>query len=369
MAQEVPIGLDQWVGLAASKGRKFKALKNGLSEFGSRLFEQSDLALKRCGFDELQIISIRTPPPLFKAQAENWLGQSASNHVLTFASERYPEILREIASPPILLFVQGNLNVLQTPGLAIVGSRKPTVSAKGLTFEWAAELSKVGFCINSGMAIGIDTHAHLGALSAQGKTLAVLGSGLNRIYPKRNLSLSQKIVDAGGALVSEFFPELPPLAEHFPRRNRIVSGLSKGTLVMEASLRSGSLITARYALEQNREVFAMPGSVRNPQSVGCHYLIKQGAKLVEGPTDIFEEFQNLSFSEPEEVQKNFGKSPLQALASDPLLDSVDYEVTALDVVADRSKLPIKAVLAKLLQYELRGLVAAVPGGYIKLGEK
>lgn len=368
MAQDVPDHLKSWIGLLSSKGPKQAALRRALDGHAN-VFELSDCGLRQLGFDDAQIKNIRTPPLHLVKQVEDWLTKSNQNHILSMLCDNYPERLRQIPSPPPLLFVTGDTSLLSLHGIAVVGSRKPTAPAKRVAHTLSAQLASLGLCVTSGMALGIDACAHRGALDSGGLTVAVLGSGLNQLYPKRNVSLASELILKNGALVSEFFPDAPPLPEHFPRRNRIVSGLTLGTLVVEATLRSGSLITARCALDQNREVFAVPGPVNNPQSAGCHYLIKHGAKLVESPIDIIEEFQNVSFSMPQQGRKNFGKSPLQALASDPLLDSVDYEVTALDVVADRSNLPIRAVLAKLLEYELRGLVAAVPGGYIKLGEK
>ncbi|MCV6576202.1 MAG: DNA-processing protein DprA, partial [Cohaesibacter sp.] len=185
-------------------------------------------------------------------------------------------------------------------------------------------------------------------LAVKGQTLAVLGSGLNVLYPRRHGKLAGHILEQGGCLVSEFWPDEPPLAHHFPRRNRLISGLSLGCLIVEAAIKSGSLITASYALEQGREVFAIPGSIFNPLSRGCHFLIRQGAKLVEEVSDINEEFQNLNFWQQEEEKKNSQKSSGQPLATDKLLDSVGFEATSIDVITQRSGLSVTTVLAKLL---------------------
>jgi DNA processing protein len=203
----------------------------------------------------------------------------------------------------------------------------------------------------------------------EGKTIAVLGTGIDQIYPRRHYELAARIIENNGTIISEFAPETPVRPDNFPRRNRIISGLSVGTLIIEAAIKSGSLITARYALEQDREVFAVPGNINNPLSQGCHYLIKQGAKLVACVEDINDEFQNLKIWKESESAKKLQINATESLASDLLLDSVDFEVTPLDVVAERSGIPVAQVMSQLLEYELRGLVTAVSGGYLKLGEK
>jgi DNA processing protein len=219
------------------------------------------------------------------------------------------------------------------------------------------------------LAIGIDGLAHQGAILGSGLTIAVLGTGIDYTYPRRHVQLAQQILEMGGTLISEFAPYTPVRPENFPRRNRIISGLSLGTLVVEAAIKSGSLITARYAIEQDREVFAIPGNIHNPLSKGCHYLLKQGAKLVEDLGDINEEFQNLSIWKEHSSENKTQKNVNQGLATDLLLDSVDFEATPLDIVAERSGMPVSLVMSQLLEYELRGLVTAVQGGYLKLGAK
>lgn len=298
----------------------------------------------------------------------NWLQASPLHQVITRSDPLYPESLAQICNAPILLYCEGNVSCLSDITLGIVGSRACTSQGKRVARSLSSELVQHGWSIASGLALGVDTYAHEGCLESGGTTVAVLGNGLSHYYPRRNTNLRQNIVQQGGCIVSEFAVTKMPKPEHFPRRNRIISGLSKGVLVIEAAEKSGSLITARYALEQNREVFAVPGNIYNPLSKGCHQLIKNGAKLVNCVEDINEEFSFSLQSVASNNEKITEKNPEQGLASDRLLASVDYEATCLDVVVQRSRLPVSEVTAKLLEYELRGLVASVPGGYIRLGE-
>lgn len=219
-------------------------------------------------------------------QLSEWL-QQPRHHLITLLDDTYPSLLRE-AKGPLLLHLCGEPDVLNLPQIAIVGARKPTSAGRKNAFSFAQQLSAGGFAITSGMALGIDAAAHEGALSSSGKTIAVLGSGLNQIYPKSNLKLAENIIEQG-ALVSEFALDVEPQAGHFPRRNRIVSGLALGLLVVEAAVKSGSLISARMALEQNREVFAVPGSIHSAVSEGCHQLIRAGATLVDRPEQIVQQ--------------------------------------------------------------------------------
>ena len=345
------------------------ALEEKFPDVLPELFEMSHSDLNRLGFTEQQIKTILYPSMDMLEKAETWLSSDTHHRILHPKHPDYPHSLIEISSYPLVLFVKGNYQLLGQHQLAVVGSRNPTLSGKRNARRLVTGLANAGWCITSGMAMGIDAVSHIAALDVQGKTVAVTGSGLDIVYPKRNATLANRIVEQNGALVSEFFPGTGPKAEHFPRRNRIISGMSKGTLVVEAAIKSGSLITARFALEQGREVFAIPGNIDNPLSEGGHYLLKQGAKLTTSVLDIHEEFQNVNFTEGDIDEKNLQKSCQQHLESDKLLDSVDFEVTALDAVLERSKLPINELMAKLLEYELRGLVASVPGGYVKLGGK
>lgn len=331
-------------------------------------FQMSDKSLKQLGFDEEQVQVITQMPAKAVSNIEAWLEKSDLNYILTINNPKYPDLLRETTSPPLVLFGTGNQLLLAKPQLAIVGSRNPSESGKQNAISFARELAGNDCVITSGLAMGIDSFAHKGALTNVGKTVAVLGCGIDICYPKRNAKLSREILEQGGSVVSEFVPGTPPLAHHFPRRNRIISGLSLGTLVVEAAIKSGSLITAYYALQQNREVFAIPGNINNPLTRGCHHLIKQGAKLVEQVADILEEFSATLNNGLKNDEKKLQKSINQRLATDVLLDSVDYDTTSIDLVAQRSGLPVSVVLTKLLEYELRGVVTSVPGGYIKLGD-
>ncbi|MBN9231499.1 MAG: DNA protecting protein DprA [Legionella sp. 40-6] len=288
-----------------------------------------------------------------------WEEHHDLNHILTWESSAYPPLLREIPDPPIILYAQGQLNALNFPALAMVGSRNPSVTGKENAFFFARELAKHNLAIISGLALGIDTAAHEGALTVEGTTVAVMGTGINRIYPTRQVQLAEKI-RAKGLLLSEFPLNSPPLAGHFPRRNRIISGLSLCTLVVEAAIRSGSLITARMALEQNREVLALPGSIHNPLARGCHYLLQQGAKLVTSISDVMEEF-HLCTSIP------LPDKPVFSLATENenLVKCIGFEATSVDEMVTRSGYSIEQVMTRIAELELKGQVVAVPGGYMR----
>lgn len=299
-----------------------------------------------------------------------WL-QAADRFVLTLADPRYPPLLKEIADPPPLLFVQGDVDCLAQWQLAIVGSRNPSHAGQDSAFEFARYLASGGLQICSGLADGIDAAAHKGALAGGGKTIAVVGTGLDRVYPAKNRDLAHQIA-AQGAIVSEFPLGTPPLAENFPRRNRIISGLSLGTLVVEAALRSGSLITARMAMEQGREVFAMPGSIHNPLARGCHQLIREGAKLVETADHIIEELGALAeFAQIADPPAN--NSPATLPAADDaeyqqLFAHLGFDPIDIDELIARSGLTADVVSSMLLLLELQGRVSALPGGkYTRTG--
>ncbi|AUX71341.1 DNA-protecting protein DprA [Erwinia pyrifoliae] len=300
-------------------------------------------------------------------QSFRWL-ESPLHHFLTPHSPCYPEQLKSIINFPLMLFVAGDPTLLASPQLAIVGSRHCSHYGRewGSWFSQALALS--GLTITSGLALGIDGIAHGAVLEVQGKTLAVLGSGLQAVYPRQHQALAQQIIDSGGALVSEFPLSVKPLPAHFPRRNRIISGLSRGVLVVEATLRSGSLVTAKLALEQNRNVYALPGALGNPGSEGTHWLIQQGALLVAHPNNILEEmhsdFSWLPVLTPLTNNSDAGNNP--PLPFPDVLANVGDEVTPVDVVAERAGQPVPAIVAKLLELELAGWIAAVPGGYVRL---
>ena len=278
----------------------------------------------------------------------------------------------EIADPPPVLFVHGDPTLLVRPQLAMVGSRNPTPGGSETAQAFACHLAQAGLVITSGLALGIDGASHRGALEGGGATLAVAGTGLDRVYPASHRGLAHAIV-ANGALISELPPGAPPLPEHFPRRNRIISGLSAGTLVVEAAANSGSLITARLAAEQGREVFAIPGSIHNPLARGCHGLIKQDAKLVETAQDILEELAPLTgiFTLPvKHLGEKGNETPLCTVEQKALLERLSFEPVAVDTIIRRSGLTPEVVSSILLTLELQGYVISSAGGcYSRIGNK
>jgi len=280
-----------------------------------------------------------------------WLEDTA-NHIVTLADTEYPRMLLNIPDPPLLLYAKGRLDLLNHSSIAVVGSRNASAQGIRNAEAFSQAISEADLCIISGMAHGIDAAAHQGGLRGRGSSIAVVGTGLDKIYPSANRDLAHLLAQQG-TLISEFPLGTPPLASNFPRRNRIISGLSLGCLVVEASLRSGSLITARMALEQGREVFAIPGSIHTPQSKGCHELIKQGAKLVETPRDILDEFG--WYSVPVK-QASFVQH------SEQLFDHLGFDPVDIDTLSQLSGLTIEALSAILLQLELDGQVTILAGG-------
>ena len=295
----------------------------------------------------------------------DWLAADAARHLVTLADPAYPGALRETADAPLALFVVGDPAVLAWPQLAVVGSRSATRGGIENAEAFARELAGRGLAITSGLALGIDGAAHRGALAAGGLTLAVAGTGLDRVYPARHRDLAHAICDGGGALVSEFPPGTPPRPGHFPRRNRIISGMSLGTLVVEAALQSGSLITARQALERGREVFAIPGSIHNPLARGCHALIREGAKLVESADDVLEELGAL-LRRPGQEAVSHGDAPPGSPTLDAehhaLLEAMGYDPVSVDLLVARTGQTPQAVASMLLLLELEGHVSSMPGG-------
>jgi DNA processing protein len=298
---------------------------------------------------------------------QEWL-QQADNNIVARGDDDFPGLLDQISSPPDRLYVKGNPGLLQMPALAIVGSRNPTQAGARNAFEFARHLGAAGFCIVSGLAEGIDTAAHRGALDAGAATVAFLGHGIDRVYPASNRGLAHDIA-ANGALVSEFPLGTHPHKSLFPQRNRLISGVSLGTLVVEAARRSGSLITARYAGEQGREVFALPGSIHNPLARGCHKLIRQGAKLVETADDIVAELAPLS--------SHLLQNSLESTTHESLPDCDDdeyqhlkkclgHDPVSIDDLADSSGLTIDQVSSMLLILELEGEVESLSGGRYSL---
>jgi len=278
--------------------------------------------------------------------------------VITHEDLRYPDCLHEIHAAPPLLYLKGNMEALHSPQLAIVGSRHASPSGSDNAYAFAQYLGSVGFTITSGLALGIDAQAHKGALTAKAPTIAVMGTGIDVMYPKRNTTLAKTIVDNGGALVTEFPLGTPPQAQNFPRRNRIISGLSLGVLVVEAALASGSLISARYALEQNREVFAIPGSIHNPHARGCHALIRDGATLVETADDIAQQLA------PKRSSAAFGGGPKDegqlpdtcSEVEQQLWQHLGFEATGVDQLMARTGLSVDQVVSSLMNLQLQGWV-------------
>ena len=359
--------LKAWLALSLTRGLGGESARRLLKEFGSpdAVFAASARSLKA-------IVKAEVAAEIGKGIADDqiapalaWL-EDGNNRIVTLADSDYPQALLNITDPPLLLYVKGRPDLLNRPALAIVGSRNATPQGLNNAEAFAKSLSDAGLCIISGMAHGIDAAAHRGALRCQGNhcgsSIGVVGTGLDKVYPSANRDLAHALAQQG-ALISEFPLGTPPLAANFPRRNRLISGMSTGCLVVEASLQSGSLITARLALEQGREVFAIPGSIHAPQSKGCHALLKQGAKLVETAQDILEE---LSVQVPAnaaaaarnpDIAENGVYGP-----NSPLLGHLGFDPVDLDTLGKRSGLTIAELSAMLLTFELEGRISALPGG-------
>ena len=335
-----------------------------------RLAEQShidDLVLQQAGLSSRQAHRFLSFSQKSFESSFRWLEQP-NHHLIPADSKFYPPQLLATTDYPGALFVAGELHALHAFQLAVVGSRAHSWYGERWGRLFCESLAAYGVTITSGLARGIDGVAHKAALQVNGVSIAVLGNGLNTIHPRRHARLAAGLLEHGGALVSEFPLDAPPLAYNFPRRNRIISGLSKGVLVVEAALRSGSLVTARCALEQGRDVFALLGPLGNPGSEGPHWLIKQGAILVTEPEEILANLQNGLRWLPGAPEKSF-YSPDQedvALPFPELLANVGDEVTPVDVVAERAGQPVPEVVTQLLELELAGWIAAVPGGYVRL---
>lgn len=290
-----------------------------------------------------------------------WLEQPDC-HLVSISDKEYPALLKQTSDPPLMIYVQGDPDLLTTLQIGIVGSRNPTQGGIQNSRNFAKALVQNGFTVTSGLALGIDSAAHRGALEAGGHTVAVAATGLDQVYPARNRILTKEI-SQHGVLISEFPIDTAPLPRNFPRRNRIISGLSLGVLVVEAAQRSGSLITARCAGEQGREVFAIPGSIHSPQSRGCHALIRQGAKLVESVNDILEEVGSLAHWTIKSRQSESEKETEICEPKDStLLKSMGYDPISLDLLVERSGLTTDYISSMLLQMELQGLVETIPGG-------
>lgn len=281
------------------------------------------------------------------------------HHLLTWDDRRYPSLLNEIYDPPPVLYALGDLSCLNQFAIAMVGSRNPSINGKENAWRFAYDLARSNLTIISGLALGVDAQAHMGCLKAGGRTIGVMATGIDSIYPVRHKKLAEEIAKKG-LLLTEFPLGTPPIAGHFPRRNRIISGLSLATLVVEAAIKSGSLITAQQALDQNREVLAIPGSIHNPLARGCHHLLQQGAKLVTSSEDILSE---LKFMAKASIQEKTHTAIMADESS--LVKCIGFEVTTVDQIIERSGLSMTEVTCDLAELELQGIVKAVPGGYMR----
>lgn len=373
--------LNAWLRLALTPGVGNTKARALLAAFGlpNQVFEQSEVALRHI-VSARQAAALGDIPPELDAQVEvtwRWLQEgNGTRRLLTLADAAYPQSLLHLEDPPLVLYVMGSSRAWEADGLvscastsvAVVGSRNPTAQGVTNARQFSTTLAQAGLTVVSGLALGVDGAAHdgslLGAVEGQLATIAVVGTGLDRVYPKQHLDLAHRIAQAG-VLLSEYPLGTPPLSANFPKRNRIIAGLSTGTLVVEAAMQSGSLITARLALEQGKEVFAIPGSIHSTQARGCHSLIKQGAKLVESAQDILEE---LNWGQgPVRAPSNYfsagsegeGASPGQI---DPILEALGYDPTGLDALQARTGMETSALLVRLMELELQCHVARLPGG-------
>ena len=370
--------LNAWLRLTLSPGVGNDTARKLLAAFGSAeaVFGQSAAALRQLGSDKL-VRAITIEPPRLAELLEatlGWLAGRADRAVAPIGSALYPAELLNIEDPPLVLYMMGSqLNRAISPSttapnsiamnLAIVGSRNPTPQGEANARQFAKAFAEQGLCIVSGLALGVDGAAHDGALLGAPDdccaTIAVVGTGLDRVYPKKHLALAHRIA-ANGLIIGEFPIGTPPINANFPKRNRIISGLSVGTLVVEAALKSGSLITARLASEQGKDVFAIPGSIHSPQSRGCHYLIKQGAKLVETAQDVMEELKVPHSSMFHTDQLGDDEEAPEGDSS--FLSALGFDIVSLDALQARTGLPTPELQAKLLELELDGFVTRLPGG-------
>lgn len=388
MSSPIPDDLDAWLRLSLTPGVGDTTARRLLAAFGlpDQVFAQSQSALRQV-VTPAQSLALLTPPASWSAQCHltrAWLAEAEGRSIVTLADAAYPRVLLEMSDPPLLLYLQGRTDLLAHPQcLAVVGSRNPTPQGELTAHDMSRALAAAGVCIVSGMALGVDGAAHSGALDAAGATIAVVGTGLDRVYPRRHLALAHRIAQTG-LLVSEFALGSSPAPANFPKRNRIIAGLSQGTLVVEAALASGSLITARLAAEMGREVFAIPGSIHAPQAKGCHALIRQGAKLVETAQDVLEDMRMLAFAAPVQSRQAVPAEPPALGVSDasaPLTDQggeavpagvcgpqasllaqMGYHPLSLDALQARTGHAAADLQAWLMELELDGHIARVPGG-------
>jgi DNA processing protein len=358
-----------WLALAHAPGLHAGQLREWLQQGASpaALPRQSRATLAALGLGRAAVTALLQPDAALIAADLAWLAGGERRALVFWGTPDYPPLLAQIPDPPLVLYVDGAVEALSLPQLAIVGSRNPTPPGRETALQFAQHLAQAGFTITSGLALGIDAAAHRGALAAGGRTVAVVGRGLDAVYPPENAGLAREVIAGGGACVTDLPIGTPPLKQNFPRRNRILSGLAVGTLVVEAALQSGSLITARLAAEQGREVFAMPGSIHNPLVRGCHSLLRQGARLVETVDDIFEEIGTIVAKPGGNATESDGiSSPLRTGPLDNdyeiLLDALGFEAAGMDTLVARTGLKAGAIASMLLILELEGRVQPQPGG-------
>lgn len=356
-----PDDLDYWIALhraPAVGSRRFAAL---LDRFGTprAVFEAGPADWRAAGLPEGTLRYLQDPDWRAVDADLAWLG-GGGRHCLTRRHPAYPPLLSEIPDPPPLLFVEGESTALSRRHIAIVGSRNPSPAGRRIAQGWAEALVAAGLGVVSGLALGIDAAGHRGALDGGGITVAVSGTGPDRVYPHPHRVLAEEIVAGGGALATEFPVGTAPRAVNFPRRNRIISGLSLGTLVVEAALRSGSLITARLAAEQNREVFAVPGSIDSPLARGCNQLIQEGAKLVQTVSDILDELEPRMAMAVQREATDFRATA--SLPDSEILKCIAYAPTSVDTLVAATGRSAEAVCSELLLLELQGYISSAPGG-------
>jgi len=349
-----------WLELSLVPGLGPAQLRKLLAALGSprSALDASAATLARVIDHDLAAAIKRGPDPGQLARAIEW-ANAPGHHLLTRDHERYPVLLHEIPDPPAVLYASGRLECLTGPALAVVGSRSPSAQGARNAHDFARALAEAGLCIVSGLAVGIDAAAHRGALAGSGSSIAVLGTGIDIVYPRTNHELAATLA-RDGLLLSEFPLSTPPIPANFPRRNRLIAALARGCLVVEAALASGSLITARLAADQGREVFAIPGSIHSPVAKGCHRLIKQGAKLVECAEDVLEELGGYVRRDPARTHASAPTGDSEAHRR--ILDAMGHDPVDIDTLAQASGLAVAVISATLLELELAGRVAPMPGG-------
>ncbi len=374
-----------WLWLSGLKGLGSRKLASLYFQFrnSSDLLSASSAALLGAGLSRQQIEALAyfQSNPQQSSLVTNtveWLDLSANHQLLTIESPSYPPPLRHIPDPPVILFVVGDAEILHYPQIAVIGSRKATAQGLDNAYRFSETLSTQGLIPTSGLALGIDAKAHQGALDSQGLTVAVLGTGVDQIYPRSNQGLATQIVENGGVLLSEYLLGTAPVSYNFPRRNRIISGLSLGCLVIEASIKSGSLITARLAMEQGREVFALPGSIHNPTSRGCHQLIREGAMLVDEVGQIYQAIAEQIMLPRCSLDDSVAASPQKDKAQNhshdenlnneerALLDQIGFESWSFDQLMEKTGLESADLGQRLLELELQGIIACDTGAYQRI---